>query len=147
MKYVVLNVMLICLALSLAGCGADKKAGKREKANLDQEKEEAYQEEDVDFTQADKSEDQPYMADTKLSEVISDPSFGDYGRLIFPADSGYYGGDTLGTLKLTWYSNIDPEKTVEIVNYRTPCASELGAWVWRQRKLDDGLRPVLDRNI
>jgi len=117
LKYVVLNVMLICLALSLAGCGADKKAGKREKANLDQEKEEAYQEEDVDFTQADKSEDQPYMADTKLSEVISDPSFGDYGRLIFPADSGYYGGDTLGTLKLTWYSNIDPEKTVEIVNY------------------------------
>lgn len=117
LKYVVLNVMLICLALSLAGCGADKKAGKREKANLDQEKEEAYQEEDVDFTQADKSEDQPYMADTKLSEVISDPSFGDYGRLIFSADSGYYGGDTLGTLKLTWYSNIDPEKTVEIVNY------------------------------
>ncbi len=28
LKYVVLNVMLICLLLSLTGCGADKKAGR-----------------------------------------------------------------------------------------------------------------------
>ena len=26
-------------------------------------------------------------------------------------------GDTLGSLRLTWYSNIDPDKTVEICNY------------------------------
>ena len=51
-----------------------------------------------------------------ISDVISEPLFGNYGRLIFPADSGYFSGDTLGTLKLTWYSNIDPEKTVETVN-------------------------------
>lgn len=52
-----------------------------------------------------------------ISDVISEPLFGNYGRLIFPTDSGYFSGDTLGTLKLTWYSNIDPEKTVEIANY------------------------------
>ena len=32
-------------------------------------------------------------------------------------DSWYYSGDTLGDLQLTWYNNIDPAKTVEIVNY------------------------------
>ena len=54
---------------------------------------------------------------TTIEEVKSDPAFGDYGRLIFPVDTGYMGGDTLGNLSLTWYSNIDPDKTVEIANY------------------------------
>ncbi|MGN0268109.1 MAG: alpha/beta hydrolase [Lachnospiraceae bacterium] len=58
-----------------------------------------------------------YTVDTAISEVINDPVFGDYGRLIFPVDDGYYSGNTLGELRMTWYSNIDPEKTVEIANY------------------------------
>lgn len=58
-----------------------------------------------------------YTADTKITDVISDPFFGDYGRLIFPVNTGYYSGSTLGSLRLTWYSNIRPEKTVEICNY------------------------------
>lgn len=86
--------MLIGLMLSLAGCGTDEKAGKGENVISNQ-----------------------YTADTKISEVVNDPAFGDYGRLIFPVENGYYSGDTLGTLKLIWYSNIDPEKTVEIANY------------------------------
>ena len=58
-----------------------------------------------------------YTADTKIQEVISDPVFGDYGRLIFPVESAYYSGNTLGSLRLTWYNNMDPNKTVEIANY------------------------------
>lgn len=58
-----------------------------------------------------------YTRDTKIEAVKKDPVFGEYGRLIFPADEGYYSGNTLGTLSLTWYSNMDPEKTVEIANY------------------------------
>lgn len=58
-----------------------------------------------------------YTADTKITDVINDPVFEEYGRLIFPVDDGYYSGNTLGELQLTWYSNIDPEKTVEITNY------------------------------
>ncbi len=58
-----------------------------------------------------------YTADTKISDVINDPVFENYGRLIFPVDSSYYSGDTLGNLRLTWYNNISPDKTVEIVNY------------------------------
>ena len=69
------------------------------------------------IVQAETRINEPYTTDTKIVEVISDPVFGEYGRLIFPVDSGYYSGNTLGTLRLTWYSNIDPEKTVEIANY------------------------------
>ena len=58
----------------------------------------------------------PYTVDTPISDVMNDPVFGEYGRLIFPVDSGYYSGDTLGELRLTWYNYIDPEETVEIVN-------------------------------
>lgn len=58
-----------------------------------------------------------YTADTTIYDVVNDPVFGDYGRLIFPVDDWYYSGDTLGDLHLTYYSNIDPNETVEIANY------------------------------
>ena len=58
-----------------------------------------------------------FDGDSAIRDVINDPAFGDYGGLIFPVNSGYMSGSTLGDLRLTWYSSIDPEKTVEIVNY------------------------------
>lgn len=58
-----------------------------------------------------------YTADTRISDVINDPVFGDFGRLIFPVNSGYYSGDTLENLRLTWYNNINVAHTVEICNY------------------------------
>ncbi|MBQ9721301.1 MAG: esterase, partial [Oscillospiraceae bacterium] len=59
---------------------------------------------------------EPYTRSSKIMDVMNDPAFRGYGRLLFPANSGYYSGDTLENLRLTWYSNIDPGKTVEIVN-------------------------------
>ena len=56
-------------------------------------------------------------AQTVIESVISDIDFSPWGRLIFPADPGYWSGATLGTLRLTWYSHIDPAKTVEIIRY------------------------------
>lgn len=61
--------------------------------------------------------DAAYTVDSAIADVINDPVFGDYGRLIFPVDEWYYSGEMLKDLRLTWYSNIDPNKTVEIVNY------------------------------
>ena len=61
--------------------------------------------------------DSSYTVTSKISEVLSDPVFWNYGKLIFPVDDSYYSGNTLGELRLTWYTNIDPDKTVEIVNY------------------------------
>ena len=62
-------------------------------------------------------ETEQYTADTRISDVINDPVFGDFGRLIFPVNSGYYSGDTLENLRLTWYNNINVAHTVEICNY------------------------------
>ena len=58
-----------------------------------------------------------YTKNTLISEVQSDPAFGNYGRMIFLVDSGYMGGSNLGNLSLAWYNYIDPDKTVEICNY------------------------------
>ena len=54
---------------------------------------------------------------TKIDDVIHDKAFGDFGRFIFPLNTSYYSGSTLGTLRLTWYTNIKPSRTVDIVNY------------------------------
>ena len=65
--------------------------------------------------------DQMYTQATKISDVINDDVFDDYGRLIFPVDKEYYSGNTLGSLNLTWYNNIDPDTTVEVANYMKSC--------------------------
>ncbi|MDO5346737.1 MAG: alpha/beta hydrolase [Lachnospiraceae bacterium] len=57
-----------------------------------------------------------YTKNSRILDVKRDPAFGTYGRLIFPADSYYCRGNTLEELDLVWYSCIDPEETVEIVN-------------------------------
>jgi hypothetical protein len=58
-----------------------------------------------------------FEADSPISDVVNHPAFEDYGRLIFPANPGYYGGNTLGELSLTWYTGINTDTTVEITNY------------------------------
>ena len=66
----------------------------------------------------------PYTRETRVADVMNDPAFGNYGRLIFPVERGYWSGETLGDLRLVWYSSIDPDKTVEIANYfRTRAAA------------------------
>lgn len=99
--------VLICIAVFLAGCSAYMDSS----------------ESSTDFkgaettVQTNKNGTKQYTQDTEISDVINDTAFGGYGRLIFPVNSGYYSGNTLGELSLTWYNNIDPDKTVEIVNY------------------------------
>lgn len=65
---------------------------------------------------AEETTETPYTRDTLIQTVIHDPTFADYGRLLFPVDEGYFSSDTLGNLRLTWYTHIDPDKTVEITN-------------------------------
>ena len=89
--------LCICAALALAGCGAQEseRGGTMPTAN---------------------TRDESYTAGTRIETVAEDPVFGDCGRLLFPVERAYMSGDTLGTLGLTWYSHIDPDETVEIVN-------------------------------
>jgi len=58
-----------------------------------------------------------YTRQTRINDVMNDAVFGDYGRLIFPVNTGYWSGTTLEQLQLTWYNYIDPDKTVEVCNY------------------------------
>lgn len=67
--------------------------------------------------QSHKPQEVGYTPETKITEVIQDPVFGDWGRLIFPVNSSYYRGDTLRNLQLTWYNYIYVAHTVEICNY------------------------------
>ena len=72
-----------------------------------------------------------FTRQTNIKDVMNDPAFCNkvkteaeegtqsvwqYGRLMFPVDTGYYSGSTLEELALTWYNGIDPDKTVEVVN-------------------------------
>ena len=61
---------------------------------------------------------QEFTRDTKVVDVIAYKNFDGFGRLIFPLR----GVDKNLTLKnldeaLIWYSEVNPDKTVEIVNY------------------------------
>ena len=61
-------------------------------------------ESDTDFkgaetiVQTNQNDTEQYTQDTEIFDVINDTAFGDYGRLIFPVNSSYYSGDTLGKL-------------------------------------------------
>jgi predicted esterase len=64
-------------------------------------------------------EEMKYTANTKVWDVINEPVFEGYGRLIFPADRTIDKNMTLSEVGsiLTWYNNVNPDRTVEIVNY------------------------------
>lgn len=60
-----------------------------------------------------------YTADTKIWNVIDEPAFEGYGRLIFPVNRTIEKSMNLSEVGsiLTWYNNVNPDRTVEIVNY------------------------------
>ena len=60
-----------------------------------------------------------FTKDTKVYDVINNSSFKNFGRLIFPVNRTIDENMTLeesGDLYI-WYNYINPDKTVEIVNY------------------------------
>ena len=54
---------------------------------------------------------------TRIDDVIHNPALGNWGRLLFPVNEYYYSGKTLGDLRLTWYNNIKPSRTVDVARY------------------------------
>ena len=87
------------LLLLPSGCGETSAA---EEAHME------YPASDLTFTPVDR--------DTPIQAVMDNPVFGDYGRLLFPVESGWWNGETLEDLRLTFYSHIDPEATVAVIN-------------------------------
>ena len=89
------SALLFCTALLLSGCGAREP------------------QEPVETTP---SQTAAFTRESKIKDVKNAPMFGSYGRLLFPVEDAYYSGNTLEELQLTYYSHIDPDETVEIVN-------------------------------
>ncbi len=58
-------------------------------------------------------------AESYINDVIYDPAFDGYGRLIFPVDMEIDDSLRLKNISsiLPWYSEVNTDKTVEIVNY------------------------------
>ena len=59
-----------------------------------------------------------YTAESLISDVINDPVFGDYGRLIFPTDFKIDDDLRLSDVSsiLPWYSEVNTDKTVIVSN-------------------------------
>ena len=95
MKFGYFSALLFCTVLLLSGCGARET----------QEPAETTPPQTAAFTR-----------ESKIKDVKNAPMFGSYGRLLFPVEDAYYSGDTLEELQLTYYSHIDPDETLEIVN-------------------------------
>ena len=58
-----------------------------------------------------------FTLSSTFSDVMSDPAFGSFGRLIFPVHREHLFGSTLEDLGMTFYTTIDPASTVKSVNY------------------------------
>lgn len=63
--------------------------------------------------------DSTFTEDTLVQEVVDDPVFGNYGRLIFPAHKDIPEGMRLKDIDelLTGYNCVAPSRTVDVVNY------------------------------
>ena len=114
-------VATVCLLLCFAGCAVPGQtettsSGESHSAESTASLDDAdFQQESAGFAPKDQMTE-PFTVSTPIQEVMDDPVFGRYGRLLFPVDDWYMSGNTLGELQLTWYNNIGPNETVEIVN-------------------------------
>lgn len=87
MKNVFRSILLVLICIALGGCSA-------------------MQQSSSDSSNSMIHDTSMYTVHSRISDVINDPVFGDYGRLIFPVDQGYMSGDTLGSMRLAWYLSL-----------------------------------------
>ena len=100
-------LVIVLSACSLAAAASESSPLKSDQAN------------ETETTGGNGSMFEAVTRDTKVQEVIDNPVFEDYGRLLFPVDREIDEDLTLedaGDI-LVWYNDINPDKTVEIVNY------------------------------
>lgn len=126
-KKIIGRVFLLCsLIFMVSACGKDemdsapsadtesdieKMVDAEPKAESDIETEEAVMNQ--------KETENIYLRSSTVGDVISDPYFGDFGRLLFPVDRSVSEDMTLEEISSSsvyvWYNYIDPDKTVEII--------------------------------
>ena len=108
MLFTVLSFMLI-----LSGCGQAEESLPPDFETAENSPDERNVSGETDGREGD------YTLETKIADVINDPLFEDYGRLIFPVDRTIDEDPTLRNAAdiLIWYNNVNPDRTVELANY------------------------------
>ena len=110
---VILLSGVLSFMLLLSGCGRTEESSRTDSSDANpSEKAETVE-------NGSSGEEEDYTLETKVMDVINDPVFGDYGRLIFPVDRTIDEDLELQDVGeiLTWYNNVNPDRTVEIANY------------------------------
>ena len=113
-KIVLVGFMAVIL---LSGCGTTV----RSSVNREEKTQETGKVEKQSVTEkdADMNEKGNFTAESTIHDVINDSAFEGYGRLIFPVDMEIEDDLQLKDVSsiLPWYSEVNTDKTVEIVNY------------------------------
>ena len=76
---IVLILMSLAVVLMLSGCSGTEEESQPVSSGEDTS-------ESSGAGTPSSGEEEAYTLETKVEDVINDPAFGDYGRLIFPAD-------------------------------------------------------------
>lgn len=137
--------MYICMTIVLSACGRKEDSSGNNRSMEASERKEPEYGSGMEQMEGDKSlsgedsensqkEGNKFISvdrETKVRNVIDLSVFEGYGRLIFPVDRTISDDLTLEDVGdiLTWYNYINPDKTVEIVNYLGEQAAE-GAQVF-----------------
>ena len=114
-KYTMALAIFMMVIALLAGCGGNE-GGQDEVKKTDTE---AIADTEVSKDVGVDNIEINYTTDTRVWDVVNDPAFTGYGRLIFPADKTIDKNMNLREVGniLTWYNYVNPDRTVEIVNY------------------------------
>ena len=110
--------LLCCLAFVVSSCGnseTDTESDIVTESNIETESD--METENIIVEQ--NESDYTYLRSSTVGDVISDPCFEDFGRLLFPVDRTVSENMTLEEISTgsiyIWYNYIDPDKTVEII--------------------------------
>lgn len=108
---------IIMTAIMLSGCNTTVQnfSSREEKAQETGKTEQ----ENVPENDTNINKKESFNAESNINDVIHDSAFDDYGRLIFPVDMEIEDNLKLKDVSsiLPWYSEVNTDKTVEIVNY------------------------------
>ncbi len=114
-------VVVMCIII-LAGCGKTQENAditEKTEASISGKTDDPGDEKSVSNT-GNREGESSVTENTTVGEIIENPYFEDFGRLLFPVDRTVTDDMTLADVSTdnvyVWYSNIKVEKTVEIVN-------------------------------
>ncbi len=121
-KSLTMLITSIAMAFSLFGCGSTQAVGQSQHQKTVTAHAVVNKEANpVKEITKHLSEQEKFTLDSTVKNVIEDKAFGDFGRLLFPVDISVDRNSTLAQVSSSdtyvWYNYIQPQKTVEIVNY------------------------------